>query len=240
MHPESSDGRSGSDERRVAIHRPGDPATREDILRVYERERARLSYDLHDGPAQEISAALLQVRLLDGSPPEQLREGLGELTELLNAALDEMYELIEQLHSRSIDREGLIEKIEAQLDEFGKRSGVSKTFTVEGTGNGYSPSLQIAVFRIVQEALSNVRQHAEASNVSVELDLSQDVVRCSIEDDGRGFDMADVDQQDDDRESYGLAGMQERAAFLGGNCDIVASPGGGTKVLVSLPVWRGE
>lgn len=239
MHQDTPRGGSDTTERPAVDRQPRASAGCEDELTLQERERTRMAYDLHDGAAQQVSAALLQVRLLEGASPEDLRAGLAELTAMLSATLDDLYDLIEQLHSRSIDRDGLVEKIEAQMAEFAKRTDIAKRLTVTGSGEGYSQSLQIAVFRIVQEALSNVAQHSGAANVAVVLDLSEDRVGCSVEDDGCGFDPAAVGRDDDSRGSYGLAGMKERAAILGGTCDIVTKPEGGTKVTVSLPVWRG-
>jgi signal transduction histidine kinase len=205
------------------------------VVILQERERRRIGFDLHDGPAQSISAALLQLRLLEGSSGE----GLSMVREMLSAALAEMYELIDRLGNKALDHERLVDKIEACVNDITSRDGMEIDFTVEGVESEMSDSLQIAVFRIVQEALSNALRHSGASLVSVRLNLGDDEVVCRIEDDGRGFDVVGAAAPHAGRERYGLVSMRERARLLDGTCSIESEPGGGTRIELRIPVWRG-
>jgi two-component system, NarL family, sensor histidine kinase DegS len=207
-------------------------------LDLQERERSRLAFDLHDGPAQAISAALLQARLLESASGEELRQGLEELKGLLTFALDDMFGIIEQLRSRALDHEGLVSKLQAYVGDFASRDDADVTFSSAGPDVPLSDSAQIAVFRIVQEALSNARRHAKARRIDVRLDVSDDCVRCTVTDDGKGFRLRDIPRVEGPRQRYGLIGMAERARLLDGECVISSDPGGGTRVAVRIPVWR--
>lgn len=213
----------------------GGAAVGHDALQLYERERARLAFDLHDGPAQAVAAALLQVRLLQDGDPADEADGLGDLQGLLASALEEMYLLVEQLHCRVPENEGLA----AQVAAFCARSSVPVALNIEGDEEGYSQSLHIAVCRVVQEALTNVARHANATAVRVDLVLGAEAVACTIQDDGHGFDPTAVSAASSARDRLGLDGMRERAALLGGECVIDSTPGKGTRVVLTVPVWRG-
>lgn len=228
--PTTSDGRSSSD---------GPSPDRTSVLDFNERERMRIGFDLHDGPAQTMSAALLQLKMLDGLEGDELRAGLAELRTLITRTLDETYELIEYLRSRSLDESDLTGKLGAWVREFTSHSGVEASFHSEGPEVPVSPSLQIAVFRIVQEALTNVRRHADADRVDVVLRTTPDLVTCTVCDNGRGFEGSYDDRSNARRRSYGLVSMQERARLLDGECVVTSVPGQGTCIEVRIPVWRG-
>ncbi|HEX9093238.1 MAG TPA: sensor histidine kinase [Coriobacteriia bacterium] len=207
-------------------------------LDVFERERLRLAFDLHDGPAQDIAAALLQVRLLRDFEPEERVDGLQDLQEMLATALEDMYLVIEQLHCRGFDSDGLAAQVGSQVEAFTSRSGVPVALSIEGAGDGYSQSLRIAVCRVVQEALTNAWKHSGAKSVSVRVSLGDDRVEALIEDEGLGFDVSAVEPGAGARGRFGLEGMRQRAALLGGDCVIESTPGRGTRVRLSIPVWR--
>lgn len=228
---------SPTDTSRLRLHAV-DP-DRAAILDFSERERTRIGFDLHDGPAQTMSAALLQLKMLDGLEGEELRSGLADLRALITRSLDDTYELIEYLRSRSLDEEDLRGKLDAWVREFSAKSGIDARFLSEGPAVPVSQSLQIAVFRIVQESLSNVRRHAGADHVEVILRTSPDLVTCTVTDNGEGFEESDVSRRNGGRQSYGLVSMQERARLLDGECLVTSIPGRGTCVEARIPVWRG-
>lgn len=212
-----------------------DPLTTIDLQ---ERERLRIGFDLHDGPAQTLAAALLQLRMLEGAEGESLRAGLEELRATLVAALEEMYALIGDLGDRFLQSEGLVSPIRDYVAAFSANTGIDVQFSVEGREVSVTRSLRIALFRIVQEALSNVKRHADAAGVDVHLSLSYAEVRCDVTDDGCGFTVGDGHAVSGQRERYGLRSMRDRAELLGGVCHIESSPGAGTTVSARIPVWR--
>jgi two-component system, NarL family, sensor histidine kinase DegS len=234
-----------SDEPSTGNSGPIDSGNRQGRLRassaidLQERERVRIGFDLHDGPAQTMSAALLQVRMLQDVEGEELAQGLDELRSTLSVALKEIYALIEELGGRDSETTDLVTRIRSCVDGFSEQYGIAADLTVEGTCGDVTRSLQIATFRIVQEALSNVGRHSEASRVHVSLQLSPDEFRCEVSDDGRGFSPADVPVSRRSREAFGLRSMSERARLLDGECTVESAPGEGTRVRVRIPVWQG-
>lgn len=208
------------------------------ILDLQERERLRIGFDLHDGPVQTMAGALLQARMLEGVEGEALRSGLDELRTTLTAALDEMYALIGDLGNRFLEADGLAAPIEAYVSAFSSRSGVDVHFTVRGEEVPVTRSLRIAVFRIVQEALSNVKCHAGATRVDVRLTLSDGEVCCDVTDNGCGFIPCEKDVVRGRRECYGLRSMRDRAKLLDGVCSIESAPGSGTTVRARIPIWH--
>jgi two-component system sensor histidine kinase DegS len=209
------------------------------LLRLQERERARIGFDLHDGPAQTMSAALLQVKMLEDMEGEDRTNGLLELRSTIAAALEEVYELIERLGGRDVPEDDLVSRVRSCVESFRVRGDAEARLAVEGEAGSVSPSLRIAVFRIVQEALSNVSRHSCANRVDVRLALASDEVVCEVTDDGKGFAPLDAGTSWRGREPYGLHSMRERARLLDGECTIDSAPGCGTRVRVRIPVWRG-
>ncbi len=222
---------ASADARRIAPHAAVS-------LDLQERERIRIAFDLHDGPAQTMSAALLQIRMLPREDGHALRKGLDELHATMALALDEIYGLIESLGGRNAKDTGLVSRVRACVATFTERFGIDVDLTVDGDCGPASPSLQIATFRIVQEALSNIGRHAGASHVAVALRLSADEMYCEITDDGKGFDPGAIKRPGRRREAFGLRSMKERAQMLNGECVVESSPGRGARVLVKIPVWR--
>lgn len=222
---------------RGSLPSPLDDGDHAAVMMLQERERRRIGFDLHDGPVQAMSAALLQLRLLENASGPELHEGLEAVSRLLSGALGEMYALVECLSGRSLDGDGLRAKLEACVAELARSDGLEVRIDIAGEEPAMSDSLQIAIFRIVQEALSNVRRHAGARRAVVRLHLEPAEVVCTVEDDGGGFAVG-AEAAKGGRERFGLLGMRERARLLGGRCCVVSAPGCGTTVGVRIPVWR--
>lgn len=208
-------------------------------IEMQERERVRIGFDLHDGPAQTMSAALLQVRMLQDLSGAELDTGLLELRGTITAALEEIYELIEALGGRGAAGDDLAARVRSCVEAFTTRSGIPVAVEIDGDAGQFSASLQIATTRIVQEALSNVHRHAGASHVDVKLDMSSpSAIACSIADDGKGFSVDEALTSRRGREPFGLRSMTERARLLDGECMINSAPGDGTEIRFEIPVWR--
>jgi two-component system sensor histidine kinase DegS len=208
-------------------------------LELQERERLRIGFDLHDGPVQTLASALLVLRMVQESHSGEDGDALAEVERLLASALDEMYVLIDDLHGRPLDVDGLVDSLREHSVAFIASSGISVNLSVDGIETAMSRSLRIALFRIVQEALSNVKRHSGATNVDIHLELSEDAVCCTVADNGSGFFVGDEVTIHGQRECCGLMGMRERAQLLDGVCDIESIPGVGTTVIARIPIWRG-
>jgi signal transduction histidine kinase len=177
--------------------------------------------------------------MLDGLGGDALQRGIDELRSTLTVALEEIYALIESLGARDSEGLDLAGRVRSCVDGFRDRFGIPADLEVEGDCGEVTSSLQIATFRIVQEALSNAGQHSRASRICVHLILSPADVRCEIDDDGVGFAQDQPVASRGGREAFGLRSMSERARMLGGACTVDSAPGSGTHVSVTIPVWRG-
>lgn len=213
-------------------------ATREGTADVREDERRRLARDLHDGPAQSMAAALFGVDLAISSlarAPETAREELVRARELLRDALDEVRAMMAGLRPRLLDERGLIAALQA-LAGTTPLWGPGVTIETHGltSGQRLAPDVELALYRIAQEAVSNARRHGSASRVTVRLERTNEGVTLSVADDGHGFLPRRIGPVGDT--GQGLPGMRERARLLGGELTIDSSPGSGTCVVVSIPL----
>lgn len=197
------------------------------VLRAQEEERARLARDLHDEANQALTAVLLRLQALTHAAPPELQDELGETKAVAVQAMEELLMLARELRPSALDDHGLEAALRTQVDRFGQKSGVRARFTVDGDLDGLREDEQLVVYRVVQESLNNVVEHAQATQVDVFVRRrgARGVVR--IKDDGRGFDARDTD-------GHGLPGMRERALLAGGRLEIRSSPGQGTVVELEL------
>ncbi|MCX7677337.1 MAG: sensor histidine kinase, partial [Alteraurantiacibacter sp.] len=140
------------------------------------------------------------------------------------------------LRPPALDDLGLVPAVRWYLEQFGQRSGVVVKFCVRGTERGVPSLVALAVYRILQEAVTNVSRHAHATRLDVIMECTPDALHLQIEDDGQGFDAAAMEAIGSLRRSSGLLSMRERAAALGGECLISSEPGRGTCVQVRIPL----
>ena len=198
------------------------------VLRAQEEERRRLARDLHDEVNQALTAILLRLEALSHAEPAVGGE-VGELKKLVNQAMAELLHLARQLRPTALDDHGLVPAIESQLTRFSAQTGVQTALTTEGLERELDSDQEIVIYRVAQEALSNVAQHASARRVELGLSANGHGVRLTVRDDGRGFD------SNGHHDSLGLSGMAERARLLGGRLQIDSRPGAGTALTLQVP-----
>jgi two-component system sensor histidine kinase UhpB len=196
------------------------------VIRAQERERRRIGQDLHDQVNQALTAVSLRLQAsIERAPPQLCRE-LAETKRLAGQAMEEMLNLARQLRPAVLDDHGLLAALHSQVRDFGEQTRIQASFTARGPMPGLSPEQQLVVYRVTQESLSNVAQHADASTVDVELSfIGRTVLRVS--DDGRGFAAAP-------NGGLGLSGMRERALLVGGELSIWSSHDQGTRVELTI------
>ena len=205
-------------------------------MRAQEEERRRLARDLHDEVNQALTAILLRLEALaQDSPPERGPE-VAELKKLVNQAMEELLNLARQLRPSALDDHGLLPAVEAQLKRFSARTGVQVRLHTEGEPNDLSEVVQTAIYRVAQEALTNVARHAGATAVEVDLEAEDGRAELRIRDDGAGFDPGSIARAGTEGPGagLGLGGMAERARLVGGELDVRSSPGGGTSVTLRV------
>jgi signal transduction histidine kinase len=200
------------------------------LLDGQELERKRLARELHDETGQALASILLGLTALEDKLGN---EPVAMIRELVRSALDDVRRLTVELRPPALDDFGLAPALERLTAMVGERSGLELHLSVGVAQGSLSPDQETAIYRIVQEALTNVVKHASARSVSIVVTSTEDFVRTLIEDDGSGFSPAGVR-----RDALGLVGMRERTAILGGRFEVESSPGAGTTILAELPLGR--
>jgi PAS domain S-box-containing protein len=211
---------------------------REALLRrtvsLQEEERRRVSREIHDQLGQELTALTLGLKGLESDLPASsaARRRLSELQELAHRLGRQTHDIAFELRPSALDDLGLRAATEDLVRRWSERSGVEIGFHFACHGPGrFSPDVESATYRVIQESLNNVAKHAQASGVSVIIEQMDNHLMILVEDDGRGFDPETREQSG----ALGLLGMSERIALVGGSLQIESSPGNGTTVRARIP-----
>lgn len=201
------------------------------MLQHQEEERRRLSLELHDETAQVFSAVKIQLGLVreEVAAPQAAR--LGRVLELVDEGMASIRSVTAALRPALLDDLGLLPALRALATDFEARTGIATAFTAPASLPPLNESADVAVFRAVQEGLSNVARHADADRAEVTVELADGRLRIVIEDDGRG-----LEAEGPVEEHMGLGGMRERFAALGGTVDLQGRPGGGTRLSLCMPL----
>lgn len=208
----------------------------EQVISAQEEERKRIARELHDDTGQAITSLMVGLRAASDVCEPATRARLDHLREIAAQTLNSVKRLARELRPPLLDDLGLPAALERYLASYRTTFNVNTDLQVAGfSANGrLAPEIELALYRIVQEALTNVAKHAHARNVSIVVERKAHSVIAIIEDDGQGFDVRAV--MDAGRESQlGLYGMRERAELLGGHLYIESTPGKGTSVFVEVP-----
>jgi two-component system sensor histidine kinase DegS len=220
------------------------PTAHEGIASAREVERRRLARELHDGPAQALAAALFGVDLAIAAfrrDPGTAREELVGARELVRDALDDVRSLMAGLRPRLLEERGLVTALQT-LAAMPPLWGPEVRFAAHGiaAGRRLPPEIELGLYRIAQEAVSNARRHSGATWISVTLEVERGAVALDVRDDGHGFATKVTPLQPGYGE--GLPGMRERAALLGGDLKIESAADAGTRitVVIPLPPRRGD
>ncbi|MBI3945708.1 MAG: GAF domain-containing sensor histidine kinase [Armatimonadetes bacterium] len=206
------------------------------VIAAQEEERKRVARELHDHTGQSLTSLIIGLRTLDSvQSVEEVRAAIREMRAHAGQALEELHHLAFELRPSVLDDLGLVAALQRYAEDFGRRTGVRMEVELDPPeGARLAPAVEIALYRIVQEALTNVAKHAEAKTASVLLHLRGSSLLLIIEDDGKGFEVPDFAQSEG--KHFGLMGMQERVNLLGGKLTVESSPGSGTTVYVEVPL----
>lgn len=204
-------------------------------LLALEEERKRVARELHDETAQLLSSLLVRLSLLEQARSlNEVREACRELVDLASRAVEGVRRLALELRPPELDDLGLVEAIRWYVDDFTARWRIAAQLHLAGPADRLAPATELALYRIAQEALVNAGKHSAAKHVRVLLDRQDGMVILTVEDDGRGFDVAAALAAKE--RAMGLFGMHERAALLGGKLRIESEPGRGTRVCAEVPI----
>ena len=205
----------------------------EGALRSVEEERQRIARELHDDTAQRLATLLLRVRLLGMETDDDRRRfQMEELREQILEAAEGVKRIARGLRPPELEEVGLASAFRAHLRNLRESTGIEVEAHLDKVDHLLSDEAKLALYRIVQESLSNAVRHSGAGHVSLTLSADNALVSAEVEDDGRGFR---ADRVGDQGGGLGLVGMQERAVMIGARVTVDSTPGQGTRVRVELP-----
>jgi two-component system, NarL family, sensor histidine kinase DegS len=208
------------------------------ITRAQEEERKRISRDLHDDVSPDLIILIQKLDKLAASPRLKLatvKENLEDIRGQAVKALEGLRATAQGLRPRVIDDLGLVAALEWIAEQLEQDQDTKTIVETRGMERALAPEAQILLFRIAQEALNNIRKHAQASKVKIRLEGGDKIVKMTVIDNGKGFTTTGKIDRMVRAGRLGLMGMQERARLLNGSLQIKSSPGKGTEVTVTLP-----
>lgn len=212
------------------------------LLSAQEEERQRIARELHDEASQSLAAVVLQLEDIADTLPARYRDTKRRLDILREQAiqtLEGIRNLALELRPSALDDLGLSKAIDWYAKDYLAKRGINAKIEVIGPKNKLPSNIETVLFRITQEALTNVVKHADASQVTVRLQLNNSKARMQIEDNGKGFDVEAALTGAAGRQNLGLHGMLERATLLSGTLNIQSQPGQGTCLSVEIPLVEG-
>ncbi len=205
-------------------------------LNAAEEERRRISLELHDDASQRLAAILMRLRLARGLDDAEAKDAvLEEVRRELAEAADGLRRYAQGLRPPALDELGLGPAIESHVRYIADPGVAPVEVHTEGVGRLESPEAELALYRIVQESITNALRHSAARKIEVELQRRDGIVVATVSDDGVGFDPQGVLEHQDGEHGLGLFGMRERAEYVGGRVEIDSQEGKGTTVRAAVP-----
>lgn len=203
------------------------------------RERNRIAQEIHDTLTQQLSSVIMSLeatdRLLDHEDGTRSRQQLERAKRLSRTALHDLRQYMFDLRRGEVGELGLVAMLRQYVREFALQTGIQADFSVEGPETALGERENRALMRVLQEALANVRKHAQAQHVTAQLSFSEKTVVLNVTDDGSGFDLWMAREKALLEKRFGLVGMQERLVSLGGRLEIDSQMGQGTRITATLP-----
>jgi PAS domain S-box-containing protein len=214
----------------------------EQVLRTQEEERKRISRELHDEIGQALAAMSISVDVLlhdDGRVDDRVSRRLQDVKKLIEKSTDDVHRISYDLRPYLLDNFGLVPALRWYTDAFTERTGVEVGLQIEGEWQKLSPALETTVYRVIQEALTNISKYAGAKRAFILLSAVSRGIELAIEDDGRGFATEPVQRKGGlMKGGLGLFGIGERVSAVGGSFSIASKAGMGTKLVITIPVPR--
>jgi len=209
------------------------------IILAQEEERKRIAREIHDGPAQMLANLVLRTEIVERMLVKQefglVQDEVVDLKGQVRNSLEEMRKVIFNLRPMALDDLGLIPTLRKYVHDFEEKTKLRTTLETRGQEHRLSSAMEAAVYRLVQEALSNAAKHAYPSFVLVEITYQAQLIKIVIKDNGLGFNVQKLKNQQGNRESFGLVGMRERVELLEGRMEIVSAENQGTTIVIHIP-----
>ncbi len=210
-----------------------------DLIKAQENERERIARDLHDRVAQDLSTSrIICETLFDNHPdvPDETLSKVARLSSMLQKTIRNIRDIAYDLRPPILDQLGLVRAVFRHCEEFSETEGIPIDFHSVGVDKlNLGLDMEINLYRLIQEALNNIRKHAKATRIRINMVTSFPNLLLRITDNGKGFDMEKHKTAEVNRKRMGLRSMEERVSLLHGNLDIQSKPGSGTRVLIEVP-----
>jgi signal transduction histidine kinase len=209
------------------------------IIALEEDVRKELARDFHDGPAQTMSAIIMAIELVETVPepiPESVAMGLAELRTMATKTLHQVRNMIFELRPVILKTQGLEPALHSYVERLREADAMNIHLKTEGLEERLPPRLEEICFSIIQEAINNVKRHADEENVWLTAIRRGDEFQVLVKDDGEGFDLAEIERAYDRQGKLGLLNMRERAEMIGGRLSIESAPGEGTTITLNVPL----
>jgi len=215
------------------------------VIAAQEEERRRLARELHDSTAQGLASIAVELELSERmleTGTDSVRRQIARLRTLVKETLAELRHVIFDLRPMVLDELGLISAVRRYADYISALGGPPVEVVVHGAERRFDPPLEVAAFRVVQEAVANARRHGAPSRIAVHLEIGDGFLQVTVKDDGRGFEPEEAYRRARERGSIGLISMEERVKLFGGRFSIQSAPGMGTRVSARFPLaeWAAE
>lgn len=208
------------------------------IILAQEEERKRIAREIHDGPAQMLANLVLRTEIVERMLHKQefgmVQDEVLDLKGQVRYSLEEMRKVIFNLRPMALDDLGLIPTLRKYVHDYEEKTKIRTSFETRGKEHRLSSAMEAAVYRLVQEALSNAAKHAYPSYVLVEITYQAQLIKIVVKDNGLGFNVKKVSEQVN-RESFGLVGMRERVELLEGRMEIQSAENQGTTIVIHIP-----
>jgi two-component system sensor histidine kinase DegS len=210
------------------------------IILAQEEERKRIAREIHDGLAQTLANVVLRTeiaeRMLNKDAIGSAKEELSDLKVQVRSGIEEVRKIIFNLRPMALDDLGLIPTLRKFTQDYEDKTKIRTKIDLVGKETRLPSGMEVAIFRVVQEAFSNVLKHSQASHVALEVTYQQQMVKIMVKDNGIGFIVEQIDRKIDKGSHYGLMGMRERVELLEGRMEVESDKGTGTKVSMTIPI----
>ncbi len=213
------------------------------VIKAQEEERRRIARELHDEASQALTGLIIGIKMAEETIPEDmsdLHERLSTIKELAHQTLNEVHNMAVRLRPSILDDLGLAAALRSYGKELSGNSGIQINMQLLALTERLSPELETVLYRVVQEALTNVVRHSGAGSCQVRMRRTDDNVQCLIEDDGKGFYPGEVMTSSAQGHGLGLHGMRERIELVEGRLEFESEPGKGTSIFLEVPLSNEE
>jgi signal transduction histidine kinase len=204
-------------------------------LEIREQTLKTISQEIHDNIGQVLSLAKLNLNTMELTKPDELKEKIIDSKKLVSKAIQDLRDLSKSMNTDYIEAMGLVRAIQYEMDMV-RKTGFSTELNVEGSIIRLEPQKELILFRIIQEVLNNIMKHAEATTIAIKLVYAEKEIKIDVKDNGRGFDLTSLNENDSAGFGLGIRNMHNRAKLIGADFIISSTLGEGTMVVVTVPL----